>query len=441
MNSMANDPLRQAVAHHGAGRLDEAARFYRAVLASDPGHCEANHLLGIISFQQGDTACARDLLARSSASPAATAEMLNNFGVVLNALGEIDEAASAFARALALNPDYAEAFNNLGAILRAGGQTARAVQAFHRAVELQPDYAEAKATLRAAYRDVIPAWHFSMMNDAARNRAFQAAIGRAAAGKNVLDIGTGAGLLAMMAARAQANRVTSCEKVGLIADRARAIVAAHGLSGNTAVIGKASTDLVVGSDMPARANLLVTETFSSNLLTEGVLPTVEHAHEHLLTPDAQVIPAAASALGYLVGGDRLRDKLFVERSCGFNLETFNDFAPPKIGLYLDREPHEALSDDFELIRFDLSQKRFPMSSRALAITATTSGECVGVAQWIKLELDAETSYANRPSPDAGSNNWTHIVYRFPRLLPVKPGDIVRLTVRHDRGQLFVDLVE
>ena len=60
----------------------------------------------------------------------------------------------------------------------------------------------------------LPAYHFPMLADAARNgafdRALRAAIGRFKAlhggrGPRVLDIGSGSGLLAMMAARAGAQ--------------------------------------------------------------------------------------------------------------------------------------------------------------------------------------------------------------------------------------------
>src|SRR6185437_1643808 len=248
---MDQDPLQQAFAHHSAGRLEAAALSYRAVLARDPDHTEANHLLGVIRFQQGHTGEARTHLARATAAAAATAEMHNNFGVVLNALGESEAAAAAFSRALGLNPDYAEACNNLGSIHRIAGRIEMAVQCFRQALALKPDYAEAQENLRAAYRDVIPAWHFAMMNDEIRNRAYDEAIGRAAPGKRVLDIGTGAGLLAMMAARAGAQQVTTVEMVSLIAERARDIVAANNLSDRIRVIGKPSSEPRCWSPRPS----------------------------------------------------------------------------------------------------------------------------------------------------------------------------------------------
>jgi predicted nicotinamide N-methyase len=436
------DRLKEAYAHLGAGRLDEAAAAAKDALGGDPENAEAGHLLGFVYFRLGRTAEARDIMQRAVASPAATPEMQNNFGGILNAIGDPVAARTAFERALALRPDYADALNNLGVVLRDAKRIEEAVAALRRAIAVDPGHAQAKSNLRAAYRDVVPAWHFAMMDDTARNAAFEAAIGRAAPGKRVLDIGTGAGLLAMMAARAGATEVTSCETVALIAERARNIVARNGLAQRVTVIAKPSTELEPGRDMASRAELLVTETFASNLIGEGILPAVEDAHERLLAPGAAVIPAAASVMGYLAGGETLRGMLFVERVRGFDLAPFNDFAPPSLSLLLDHVPHNVLSGDTELLRFDFGERRFPMASGRVTLTATGAGVALGIAQWIRLELDSENRYANRPAPDSAFNgHWTHVLYRFPRPVPVKPGDAVTVSVRHDRTQVTVDLAE
>src|SRR5579863_9081030 len=309
---MDDKQLDEAYAHFNAGRLEDADTHLQFVLVDAPDNVEAWHLLGIVRFRQGrnDEAC--ELLQRAAELPGATPEMHNNLGAVLNAAGRQDAAVAAFERALAQRPNYPDALNNLGVAYRDQRKFDAAVAAFRRAIDLRPDYPQAKANLRSAYHDVVPAWHFAMMDDAKRNAAFEAAIRRAVRGKRVLDVGTGAGLLAMMAARAGAAHVTSCETIGIVAERARQIIATNGLADNITVIAKPSTELIIGADLKQPAEVLITETFASGVVGEGIFQILEHAHANLLTPDSTVIPQAGSVMGYLAGGARLSGLLFVD---------------------------------------------------------------------------------------------------------------------------------
>ena len=436
------DPLEQAFEFYKTGQPEAAVHVYRALLTDDPGNAEANHMIGVIAFQQGKQEIARDFMRRATECTGVTAEMFNNLGSVLNALGDMEGACSAYEQALELKPDYADALNNIGVIHRNAKRIAKAIEALRRAVQLNPDHGHAKANLKAAYRDVVPGWHFAMMGDRARNDAYEAAIRRAVPGKKVLDIGTGAGLLTLMAARAGALRVTGCETVSIIAERARMIVEQNGFGERATIWPRPSQELAVGRELPERADVLVTETFSSGLINEDVIPTIEHAHEYLLTPNAVVIPRAGSAMGYLVGGEHLKDFLFVDKVSGFDLSLFDDFSPPNMQMTLDRFPHEIYSDDIELYRFNLMDRSFPMDKREHRVRVTRAGICLGVAQWIRLELDATTRYENRPGPNAPfTGHWSHVLYRFQKPLPVSPGDIVNLTVKNYRTQITVERTE
>lgn len=436
------DQLDQAYAHFNAGRLEDADTSLQFLLVDAPDNAEAWHLLGIVRFRQGrnDEAC--ELLQRAAELPGATPEMHNNLGAVLNAAGRLDAAVAAFERALASRPDYPDALNNLGVAYRDLRKFDAAVAAFRRAIELRPDYAQAKSNLRNAYHDVVPAWHFAMLDDEKRNSAFEAAIKRAVAGRRVLDIGTGAGLLAMMAARAGAAHVTSCETIGIVAERARQIIAANGLAEKITVIAKPSTELIMGMDAKQPAEVLITETFASGVVGEGILQTLEHANANLLTADAVVIPQAASVMGYLAGGGRLAGLLFASRVAGYDLSAFNDFAPTRLPVSLNGVAHHVMSADTEFARFDFRQRQFPMTSIPANIEATLSGSCAGVVQWMRLELDGETRYENRPTLDTEfCGHWTHTLHRFPQLKQIRAGESVPVEFRHDRAQITLTLME
>jgi len=131
---------------------------------------------------------------------------------LLKDTGSPQEAIGHYQTALALNPASADAHNNLGLLYREHGQFEAAVQSLEQALQADPGNPRYRLNLRDTYRRMIPAWHFAMLNDQARNDAFERAIAKAACGRRlVLDIGTGSGLLAVMAARAGAERVVACE--------------------------------------------------------------------------------------------------------------------------------------------------------------------------------------------------------------------------------------
>ncbi len=438
---MADQRVLQAFEQYQAGRLEAAAELLRDYLKLFSYDVSALHLVGVIYYRQGKLDGAREHLARACSAPGANSEMFNNYGAVLNASGDQPGAMAAYRRALSLDPNYADALSNLGVIYLAQGETRRAIEALRRAVALKPELTEAQLNLRNAYKDLVPPWHFAMINDRPRNNAYQDAIARAAPGKRVLDIGTGTGLLAMMAARAGAASVTTCEATREIAERAREIIALNGLADRISVVAKHSTDLVIARDLSERAQVLITETFSSDLLGEGVLPTIEHARRELLTADAVVVPRSAAAKGYLAGGSEIEGMLFAGRTNGFDLSPFNDFAPPILATTVSEIPHDILSEDFELFGFDFRTGEFPMGNRQLSIPVVKSGVAAVVVQWICFDLDDTGRYENRPSSHSGmENHWTQILYRLPQPLAVAAGDTVHLAVGHNRKQFLVRLV-
>src|SRR6202012_1650304 len=57
-----------AVTPHQAGRLDDAERLFRQVLAADPRHADSLHLLGVVAYQTGRRDLAVDLIGQAIAS-------------------------------------------------------------------------------------------------------------------------------------------------------------------------------------------------------------------------------------------------------------------------------------------------------------------------------------------------------------------------------------
>lgn len=439
-SEMAGHLLTAAAGAYGEGRFPAASTFARAAFLADPT-AVASNLIALAELGQGDKDAAVEHLQLAAQLDPLNAEYPNNLGFVLHAMGDLAGARAVFERALEIDPNMPNAANNLGSILEKIGDDEAAIALYRRALSVDPASVEARDNLLLVCTRVAPQWHFPMIADADRNGAYADAIARAAPGRHVLDIGSGSGLLAMMAARAGAAHVATCEMQPVIAAVAKRAVERNALQGQIDVWSAKSDQLQVGVHIPRRAQVLVTETFSSGLLSEHVLPTVEDAFERLLEPDAVVIPRRAAAMGYLVGGRFLEDHFFSAAWDGLELSEFDFLAPAKLGMHLDRVPHDVLSDPFEIFGFDLADGRFPAERRPLLVEATAQGRCIGVAQWIRLELDAQSVYENRPTAEAGANGWMHVIYPFIRPVDVKPGDLVPLVAGHNRAEIVVGLNE
>lgn len=118
----------------------------------------------------------------------------------------------------------------------------------------------------------------------------------------VLDIGTGTGLLSMMAVRCGADSVVACEAFVPMSECAKEVLKLNGCSGKVKIVPKHSTDLTVGEhgDLSERANILVTEVFDTELIGEGALTTFSHAHKVLLEKDCIVVPNSATVYAQVV---------------------------------------------------------------------------------------------------------------------------------------------
>jgi Flp pilus assembly protein TadD/SAM-dependent methyltransferase len=136
-----------AVRHHQSGRLADAERLYREILARDPAHIGSLHLLGLLSHQTGHNEEAADLIGRAVARDPVIPDGHYHMGLVQSALGRFDAAAAHFAKAIELRPDHAEAHMDLGTARKRQGRPDEAFASYGRALELRPDSAQIRYNL------------------------------------------------------------------------------------------------------------------------------------------------------------------------------------------------------------------------------------------------------------------------------------------------------
>jgi protein O-GlcNAc transferase len=139
--------LARAQAFHQAGHPNEAEGLYRQILAVDPNHADALHLLGVAAYQGGRNDLAVELIGKAIAHNNRVADFHCNIGNVLGTLGRLGEAEAHYRRAIGLRPDHVESHNNLGNMLKDQGRLAEAEGLLRHALALRPGYADAHYNL------------------------------------------------------------------------------------------------------------------------------------------------------------------------------------------------------------------------------------------------------------------------------------------------------
>ncbi|KAJ0178126.1 hypothetical protein K1T71_005949 [Dendrolimus kikuchii] len=266
------------------------------------------------------------------------------------------------------------------------------------------DYDYHQEIVRSAFAD--------MLHDTERNKKYFRALYQAIEQKHkegqnahVLDIGTGTGLLAIMAAQCGAETITACEAFKPMAECCLKILQCNGVSDKITVIPKRSTELTVGEggDMKEKANILVTEVFDTELIGEGALSTFSHAHKHLLTEDCIVVPDSAVIYAQVVECPTLQKWNKLNDLADDDLEIILK-TPQKMkdcagsaavhDIQLSQLPRHAfreLSEQIPVFYYDWSGRTpIPMKRTVKQdFTVIATGKAQAVFMWWELNMDPE----------------------------------------------------
>jgi tetratricopeptide (TPR) repeat protein len=125
----------------------DAETLFRATLKVNPDAWLAHNNLGLMLYDAGKIAEAREHFDAALRLNPDCVEAHNNLGMLLAKTGRDADAIAQYEEALRLRPYYAEAQNNLGSTLAGSGQLPAAIVHLSAAVRLQPDYADAHYNL------------------------------------------------------------------------------------------------------------------------------------------------------------------------------------------------------------------------------------------------------------------------------------------------------
>lgn len=143
--------------------------------------------------------------------------------------------------------------------------------------------------------DFLKKVHKLMLTDRPRQEAYRDAIlsNRSLfAGKTVLDVGAGTGILSIFCAQAGAAKVYAVE-ASKIAEIAREIVKENGFETVIQVHQTKIEDFTLDGDQP-QIDIIVSEWMGFYLLHEGMLDSVLYARDKFLKPSGSMFPQNAS---------------------------------------------------------------------------------------------------------------------------------------------------
>ena len=298
--------LRVALDHHRGGRLEQAERIYRGLLAAAPQRALAAHLLGMLACDAGRLGEAVEMLGRAVELEPGVAEFRNGLGMALGRSGRAAEAAAHLGEAVRLAPRLADARNNLGVALEALGLFEEAVASYGEAVRLDPRQ---------------PGFHVNRGNALRRaGRPAEALASYAAAAER-----------GPPSCRAAVGMAEAYQEMGRGVDAAECYRAAARLGGGTAEARRAHDSFLlslhylpgVGPDQLFREHLAWAETHAAPLYPPAPHPPPHVPHARLrigyLSPDLRQHPVAQFLEPVLAAHDR----------SSFETYCYSDMAPAR----------------------------------------------------------------------------------------------------------------
>ncbi|MFW9799538.1 MAG: 50S ribosomal protein L11 methyltransferase [Candidatus Thorarchaeota archaeon] len=268
---------------------------------------------------------------------------------------------------------------------------------------VERDYATPFSVLRAA----------SMLSHHSRlakfNKAIQALVNE---DSYVVDIGTGSGVLAFMAAKAGARQVTGIDINGRSVEYARRAARENQLHDVVDFRNLHFTDF--SPDTPA--DIVICEMLSAIMLIEQQIPASRHAAQKILAPNGVILPQSVTA--YVVPVE-----------CGSVWERFEveGILFPKLPQTVDRNAARDLSDLAVLAEFSLSSKDCPTEvDKTFEFTTIDAGTVHGLVGLFEAHLYNDIMLRME-------DGWRELFIPFERPIEVHRDDLLRIRVRYIPG--------
>jgi predicted nicotinamide N-methyase len=244
--------------------------------------------------------------------------------------------------------------------------------------------------------------HELLLNDASRNRAFHRALKEhITADSTVLDIGSGTGIWAIVAARLGARRVVAVEKDEMLIPIIRSLLRENRVQERVEIVRTDSRRL----KLRERFDVIISETIGNQGFEEEIVPIMIDARKRFLKPRGIMIPRAVR----LIAAPGRVKRPYKNMPAGISIsagyfETLNLNIPVVL---LDKSRLKVLSKPKSLVEADLMTINTPpdFSRMTARWKASDLSQINCLAVWADMMLGKDSSLST-----VETSSWSPVVY-------------------------------
>lgn len=319
-------------------------------------------------------------------------------------------------------------------VLHDNGNSDEAIALMRQGLEERGSDPEMVATAHMFLAHNVHFYHRQMLADIPRNDAYDAMLKRQAPGRRILDIGTGTGLLAMMAVRAGAEHVYACEINPHKADLAKTIIAQNGMEEKITLFCANSLDLDRERDLDGGVDAVMSELYTADIIGESLIQTHVHAQNELTLPGAIFLPPKVQIMGALAEcdlGDPIGDVAGFDLSLIEQRLNYYALIEPYNALRYQRGPAHPLCD----LNF-LPDTPIKDRDRTITPLQSNGGKVTGVLYWMRIHFGADILYENMPG-GARELHWAVRFEPFNEPRETAPGEPVEVGCAHNSNKVII----